>query len=79
MKNSRIAWKELFKDLYTNKRLRISLFFGVGTYAYLIKIGFGPIFSLLILIPSSYLAALVFFIILENLIFPLYNWLTRGK
>lgn len=75
----RFAWGELFKDLYKSRKFRIGGFFTIATYIYLIQMGIGPWFSLFILIPCSYLAAMVFFFILEMIILPLYKWLTGEK
>lgn len=79
MKESNFAWGELFKDLYSSSKFRVTLFFGVGTYIYLIKMGSGPLFSLLILIPSCFLASMVFFFIVEQMLLPLYKWLSGQK
>lgn len=79
MARGRIVWYALFKDLYQSRRLRTWGFITVTTYVYLVKSGMGPIFSLLILAPSAYIAALIFFFILESILFPLYRWMTGEK
>lgn len=71
------AWGEMFKDLYRNTKVRIGVFFTVSTYIFLIQSGAGPLFSLFILIPSSFFAAMVFFFIFEQMLLPLYKWLSR--
>ena len=79
MARGRIDWSALFKDLYESKRLRTWGFLTVVTYILLIKNGIGPVFSLLILAPSTFITALIFFFILEEILFPLYKWLTGNK
>jgi hypothetical protein len=39
----------------------------------------GPVFSLLILAPSTYIAGLIFFLVFEEILIPFYNWLTKKK
>jgi hypothetical protein len=75
----KFAWGEMFKDLYGNSKVRIGVFFTVSTYIFLIQSGVGPLFSLFILIPSSFFAAMVFFFIFEQMLLPLYKWLSRNN
>lgn len=79
MSRRKFAWKLLFKDLYGSRKVRIGLLFTVATYIYLVQSGAGPLFSLFILIPSSYLAAMIFFFILEEILIPFYKWLIKEK
>jgi len=77
MSRSKFAWNLLFQDLYGSKNIRIGVFFTVSTYIFLVQSGVGPLFSLFILIPSSFLVAMIFFFIVEQLILPLYKWLIK--
>ena len=79
MSRRRFAWNLLFKDLYESKKIRIGVFFTVSTYIYLVQSGLGPLFSLFVLIPSSFLVAMIFFFVLEQIILPLYKWLIGEK
>lgn len=78
MKFNEISWSSLFRDLLGSSNLRITLFLSTVTYAGLIQIGTGPLFSLLILAPSTYFVSLIFFFTIEELLVPFYKWLT-GK
>lgn len=79
MSQRKISWSALFKALYQSKRLRTWSFLTLVTYTYLVKSGMGPIFSLLILAPSTYFAGLIFFFIIEAVIIPLYKWMTNEE
>jgi hypothetical protein len=79
MEKNRIQWSLLMKDIYNNGAFRRWVFISVLTYVLLIKMGVGPLFSFFILIPTSALTYMVFFFILEEILFPLYNWLTGRK
>jgi hypothetical protein len=79
MEKNRIQWAFLLKDVYNNTSFRRWSFISVLTYVLLIQMGTGPLFSFFILIPSSVLTYLVFFLILEEILLPLYSWLTGGK
>ena len=79
MEKNRIQWSLLLKDVYNNGSFRRWLFISVLTYVLLVKMGVGPLFSFFILIPTSALAYMVFFFILEEILFPLYGWLTGRK
>jgi len=79
MEKNKILWSLLIKDIYNNTAFRRWSFISVLTYVLLIQLGAGPLFSLFILLPSSVLTYLVFFFILEEILLPLYSWLTGGK
>jgi hypothetical protein len=79
MRQRRFDWSRFFKDLYGSRKVRVGVFFTVSTYIYLVKSGLGPLFSLIVLIPSSFLVAMIFFFILEEIILPLYKWLIKEK
>jgi hypothetical protein len=79
MTRGEIAWSEMFKDLFQSSRFRTWGFISGVTYALLINAGIGPVFSLLILAPCSYISYLLFFFILEQILFPFYKWLTKGS
>lgn len=70
---------EVLKALSESNRLRTWGFLTIITYTYLIKSGMGPLFSLFILIPSTYISALIFFFLIESIIIPFYRWLTGNK
>jgi hypothetical protein len=74
-----IVWSALFKDLYESSSLRTWGFITIATYVFLVKNGMGPVFSLLILAPSTYIAGLIFFLVFEEILIPFYNWLTKKK
>ena len=50
---------------------------GLLTFIYLIKSGFGVLFSLFLLIPSTFFALLVVGVVVELIIEPILKWLRR--
>ena len=74
-----IVWSALFRDLYESRNFRTWGFTTVATYVFLVKNGMGPVFSLLILAPSTYITTLILFLLFEEILIPFYKWLIKKK